>query len=99
MMTPGMVSAIRGLEMKAAGVLDFGTDLHNPNFAQIAEAAGLLGLRAETPEEVRRTMTQALEHDGPALVEVIVSRQELSMPPTIRAAGPSATVQFTLPIG
>jgi pyruvate dehydrogenase (quinone) len=71
------------LEMKAAGVLDFGTDLHNPHFAQMAEAAGLLGLRAETPEEVRRTITQALEHDGPALVEVIVSRQELSMPPTI----------------
>jgi pyruvate dehydrogenase (quinone) len=71
------------LEMKAAGVLDFGTDLHNPHFAQMAEAAGLLGLRAETPEEVRRTITQALEHDGPALVEVSVSRQELSMPPTI----------------
>ena len=71
------------LEMKAAGVLDFGTDLHNPHFAQMAEAAGLLGLRAETPEEVRRTLTQALEHDGPALVEVSVSRQELSMPPTI----------------
>jgi pyruvate dehydrogenase (quinone) len=62
------------LEMKAAGVLDFGTDLHNPHFAQMAEAAGLLGLRAETPEEVRWTITQALEHDGPALVEVSVSR-------------------------
>jgi pyruvate dehydrogenase (quinone) len=71
------------LEMKAAGILDFGTDLHNPDFAKMAEALGLLGLRAETPEQVAPMITQALQHDGPALVEVLVSRQELSMPPTI----------------
>jgi pyruvate dehydrogenase (quinone) len=71
------------LEMKAAGILDFGTDLHNPDFAKLAEAAGLLGLTAETPAQVRPMITQALHHDGPALVEVPVSRQELSMPPTI----------------
>ena len=41
------------LEMKAAGFLDFATDLHNPDFAKMAEAAGLLGLTAETPEQVR----------------------------------------------
>ena len=71
------------LEMKAAGIVDFGTDLRNPNFAKMAEAAGLLGLKAETPEQVVPMIEQALQHDGPALVEVLVSRQELSMPPTI----------------
>jgi pyruvate dehydrogenase (quinone) len=71
------------LEMKAAGILDFGTDLRNPNFAKMAEAAGLLGLTAESPEQVQPMIAQALSHDGPALVEVVVSRQELSMPPTI----------------
>lgn len=71
------------LEMKAAGIVDFGTDLHNPNFAKMAEAAGVLGFTAETPDQVERMIAQALQHDGPALVEVIVSRQELSMPPTI----------------
>jgi len=71
------------LEMKAAGIVDFGTDLHNPNFAKMAEAAGLLGLTAETPDQVEPMIAQALRHDGPALVEVLVSRQELSMPPTI----------------
>lgn len=71
------------LEMKAAGIVDFGTDLQNPNFARLAEAAGLLGLTAETPDQVRPMLAQALAHDGPALVEVLVSRQELSMPPTI----------------
>jgi len=71
------------LEMKAAGILDFGTDLRNPEFAKIAEGAGLLGLKAETPDQVEPAIAQALKHDGPALVEVLVSRQELSMPPTI----------------
>ena len=71
------------LEMKAAGILDYGTTLHNPDFAKIAEGAGLLGFKAETPEQVEPMIAQALRHDGPALVEVLVSRQELSMPPTI----------------
>jgi len=71
------------LEMKAAGILDFGTHLRNPDFTKIAEGAGLLGLRAETPDQLQPMIAQALSHDGPALVEVLVSRQELSMPPTI----------------
>jgi pyruvate dehydrogenase (quinone) len=71
------------LEMKAAGILDFGTDLLNPDFTKIAEGAGLLGLRVEKPDQVEPMIAQALQHNGPALVEVIVSRQELSMPPTI----------------
>lgn len=69
--------------MKAAGFLDFGTELVNPDFSKLAEAAGLLGLRAERPEQVKPMLTQALEHDGPALVDAVVNRQELSMPPSI----------------
>jgi pyruvate dehydrogenase (quinone) len=71
------------LEMKAAGFVDFATDLRNPDFTKIAEGAGILGLTAESPEQVEPMIAQALKHDGPALVEVVVSRQELSMPPTI----------------
>jgi len=71
------------LEMKANGFLNFATDLHGPDFTKIAEGAGLLGLRAETPDQVEPAIAQALKHDGPALVEVLVARQELSMPPTI----------------
>ena len=69
--------------MKAAGVLDFGTDLQNPDFAKLADAAGVLGLRVESVEKVRPTISRALDYDGPALVEVPVERQELAMPPTI----------------
>ena len=71
------------LEMKAAGVLDFTTDLRNPDFAKIAEGAGLLGLKAETADQAEPAIARALAHKGPALVEVSVARQELSMPPTI----------------
>jgi pyruvate dehydrogenase (quinone) len=71
------------LEMKAAGLIDFGTDLENPNFAKMAESAGLLGLTAETPDQVRPMIAALLEHDGPALLEVPISRQELSMPPKV----------------
>jgi len=71
------------LEMKAVGMLEFATDLQNPDFAKMAEAAGLLGLTATSPDQVRPMIEQALKHDGPALLEVLVHRQELSMPPTI----------------
>ncbi len=84
------------LEMKAAGILDFGTDLQNPNFAKMAEGTGLLGLTAETPAQVRPMIAQALKHDGPALVEVVVDRQELSMPPAITAEQVKGFSLFTL---
>jgi pyruvate dehydrogenase (quinone) len=71
------------LEMKAAGLVDYGTDLVNPHFAKLAESADIFGVRVEKPEEVRPALTEALAHDGPALIEVLVNRQELSMPPTI----------------
>ena len=71
------------LEMKAAGIVDFATHLHNPDFAKIAEGAGLLGLSVETADQVEPMITKALQHTGPALVQIPVPRQELSMPPAI----------------
>src|SRR5205085_8878396 len=50
------------LEMKAAGILEFGTDLQNPDFAKIAEAAGMLGLTAESSDQVRPMIAQALKY-------------------------------------
>ena len=73
------------LEMKAAGLIDYGTNLVNPNFAQLAKSACILGVRVEGPEDLRPALEYAFAHEGPALVEVIVNRQELSMPPTISA--------------
>jgi pyruvate dehydrogenase (quinone) len=74
------------VEMIAAGIVPFGTDLKNPDFSKVADACGLFGVRVTKPEELKPALEQAFAHDGPALVEVLVHRQELSMPPTITAA-------------
>jgi pyruvate dehydrogenase (quinone) len=71
------------LEQKAGGFLEFATDLGSPDFAKIAEGSGLLGLTVTTPAQVEPMIAQALKHDGPALVEVHVARQELAIPPSI----------------
>lgn len=71
------------VEMKAAGLIDFGTELVNPDFAKLAESANILGLRVEKPGELRSALEKALAHDGPALVDVIVDRHELPIPPKI----------------
>lgn len=71
------------LEMKAAGFLENGTELVNPDFGAVAEAMGLKGIRVEDPAMLEDAIQQALAHDGPVVVDVVVNRQELSMPPKI----------------
>jgi pyruvate dehydrogenase (quinone) len=71
------------LEMKAVGVISFGTDLVNPDFARLAEACGIFGRNVEDPADLEEALRAALDHPGPALVSVKVANQELSMPPTI----------------
>jgi pyruvate dehydrogenase (quinone) len=80
--TNGALSFVE-LEMKAAGIVNYGTELENPNFAAVARALGLHSERVERPGDLEAAVQAALDHDGPALVEVMVARQELSMPPTI----------------
>jgi pyruvate dehydrogenase (quinone) len=71
------------IEMKAAGLLEYGTTLDNPDFAQMARAIGIHGIRVEDPGELPGAVRSALAHDGPALLDVVVNRQELAMPPSI----------------
>jgi len=70
------------LEMKASGFLDSGCDLKNPNFAAMAQAMGIKGVRVERPQDLPAAVGQVLEHKGPALLDVVSARQELVMPPT-----------------
>jgi pyruvate dehydrogenase (quinone) len=70
------------LEMKAGGFLDSECDLKNPNFADMANAMGILGVRIDRPQQLEEGITRALNHDGPALVDIVSTRQELIMPPT-----------------
>jgi len=73
------------IEMKAAGFLNVWTELDNPDFAKIAQAAGVTGYRVEDPADLKGALQKAFAHDGPALVDVVTAKMELVMPPTIEA--------------
>jgi pyruvate dehydrogenase (quinone) len=73
------------LEMKAAGLPGFGTDLHNPDFSQVAEACGIKGFRVTESADLEGSLREAFAHDGPALVDVVTERQEMTIPPAISA--------------
>lgn len=74
------------MEMHVGGMLEYSTELKNPNFAHMAEAIGIQGYRVDNAEQVQSTIRTALAHQGPALVDVRVNRNELVMPPVINAA-------------
>jgi pyruvate dehydrogenase (quinone) len=73
------------LEMKAAGFVNWGTELVNPDFAEVARSIGLLGLRVDRSADLELALAEAFAHDGPALVNVITERQELTVPPSVKA--------------
>ena len=71
------------LEQKSTGFLPFGTEFTNPNFAAMAEAVGVRGIRLEDPGEVEAGIAAAFDHNGPVLVDAVVNRTELAMPPAV----------------
>jgi len=73
------------LEMKAAGYVNFATDLENPDLAAVAEAMGLKGIRVERSKDLPGAIREILAHDGPALLDVVTEREELTIPPSIQA--------------
>lgn len=74
------------LEMKANGFVEIGTRLDNPDFAAMARAMGIHGIRVEDPGELPGALAAAFAHDGPVVLDVVTATQELSMPPTIELA-------------
>lgn len=69
------------VEMEVAGYPPFGTDVHNPDFGELAKVVGLHGERVERAEDVRPAIERALAHDGPALVDFVTDPRALAMPP------------------
>jgi len=64
------------------------TDLHNnPNFANLAEAFGIKGIRITEPKDVRPALEQALEIDGPVVLEFLVKEEENVFPMVPAGAG------------
>jgi pyruvate dehydrogenase (quinone) len=71
------------LEMKAGGIVTYGTDLDNPDFAGIAKATGLFAAQVDRADQLEDALRAAFGHDGPALVDVRTARHELSLPPKL----------------
>jgi pyruvate dehydrogenase (quinone) len=69
------------IEMQEAGVVPFGVDFKNPNFAKVAEAMGAKGIRIEEPGNVREALAEALAYKGgPVVVDAVVDPYALSLP-------------------
>jgi pyruvate dehydrogenase (quinone) len=73
------------LEMKAAGIVNFGTELNTIDFAAVAHAMGMFGRHVEKPGDLPAALSDAFSCEGPAVVDVVTARQELTIPPVITA--------------
>jgi len=82
--------------MEVAGLPDYQTDLKNPNFAQLAEAIGITGVRIENPADNSSGLKKALQHSGPAVADVVTDLNVVSWPSHIV---PEMVVGFGLTIG
>lgn len=71
------------MEMKAAGLLETGVSLDNPDFAAMARAIGIHGVRVTDPGDLESGVRDVLAHPGPALLDAVTARTELSLPPKI----------------
>ncbi len=72
------------MEMKSGGYLTDGTELKNPDFAAIAEAAGIKGIRVEKASDIDTALQDAFAYEGPVMIDVITATEELAMPPQIK---------------
>jgi pyruvate dehydrogenase (quinone) len=69
------------IEQQEAGIIPFGVDFKNPNFAKVAEAMGAKGIRIEDPGDVREGLAEALAYkNGPVVVDAVVDPFALSLP-------------------
>jgi pyruvate dehydrogenase (quinone) len=69
------------LEMEQVGLAEFGTVLHNPDFAAMATAIGMRGIRVTDPKEVDAAVAEAFAYDGPVLLDVLTNPDEIAVPP------------------
>jgi pyruvate dehydrogenase (quinone) len=72
------------LEMRVAGLEDFGVDVRNVNFAKVAEAIGIRGVRIEGGQDLKRILSRALSENGPVVIDVVTNPNALAVPPKIQ---------------
>ena len=71
---------------------EFGVDLQNIDFAKYAEAAGAAGFTIRETKDADRIIREALAHDGPAVVNCYVDKNEPAMPGKVSTA---QAIEFT----
>ncbi|GGQ58085.1 putative pyruvate dehydrogenase [Streptomyces flaveolus] len=73
------------LEQEQAGLPEFGTVLDNPDFAAVAEAMGITGIRVTDPADVESAVERAFRTPGPVLLDVLTNPDEIAVPakPTV----------------
>ena len=83
------------LEQKVEGLLDAYTELKNPDFAKVAEAVGIFGVRVESAAALEKAVVAWLAHPGPALLDVTTDRFELVMPPAVEMSQVLGTALYS----
>ena len=68
----GAYGNVRRMQKNDYGNKLIATDLMNPNFPKMAESYGIAGVRAMSPDALRRELAAALKRRGPSLIEVPV---------------------------
>jgi pyruvate dehydrogenase (quinone) len=71
------------IEFQEAGLVPFGTTLWTPNFAEVAKAIGIGSVRIEDPKDVEQSIKEALAMPGPVLIDAVVDKHALALPPVI----------------
>ena len=73
------------LEMRVAGLEDFGVDMPPTNYARVAEALGIRSFRVEADRELKSTLAAAFRQHGPVLIDVVTDANALAMPPKVQS--------------
>ncbi|WP_326654841.1 thiamine pyrophosphate-dependent enzyme [Streptomyces sp. NBC_01750] len=68
------------LEQEQAGLPEFGTELHNPDFAAVATALGLTGIRVTDPADLHDSVRRAFGTPGPVVLDMLTNPEEIAVP-------------------
>ncbi len=80
----GTLGMIKWEQMVFLGNPEYGCELEPIDFAAVARACGVSGLRLEEPNDCAKVISLALSTPGPVVVEAVVDPYEPPMPPKIK---------------
>jgi pyruvate dehydrogenase (quinone) len=78
-----VLGQIKWEQMVMEGNPEYGVELEPIDFAGIAQACGAAGYTIEDPEQAKSILREALDHDGPVVVQAVVDPNEPPVPGNI----------------